>query len=335
MIEKPPIADELIGERLRAEYGLHAVHVEFLPLGVDVNSAVYRVEAPGGGEYFLKLRNGPFKESSVTVPRFLSAAGVPMIIGPLPTLGGAGWGFLGSYEMILYPYVRGRDGYARKLSQIQWRHFGASLAAIHAAQPTTELRASLPREEFSDRARKELRSFQSLVQTRSFAEPIAADMAAFILQQMEVIHEVCGRAEDLAKILRRRRLDMVLCHSDLHPGNFLVADDDGVFIVDWDEALLAPRERDLMFIGATGNPTGQEEIGAFYQGYGEVSLDHDLLAHYRYERIVQDLAAFCAQILSTDQGGMDRAQGLEYFKSNFVPGGEIDIARQTDRRAAR
>ena len=50
MIEKPPMEHDLIRSRLEAEYGLEASRIEFLPLGVDINSAVYRITAAGGGK---------------------------------------------------------------------------------------------------------------------------------------------------------------------------------------------------------------------------------------------------------------------------------------------
>lgn len=331
MLEKPPIEDDLIRTRLAVEYGLDAAEIEFLPLGADVNTAVYRILAANGSEYFLKLRSGPFKETGVSIPSFLSSQGVSMIIPPVDTREGGGWGSLGEYRMILYPYIRGLDAYKRRLSEAQWLEFGSSLAAIHAAQLPPALEASLPREEFSPKWRESLGDFQALAKDKAFSEPVAAELAALMRSRMNQIDEVRERAEDLADLLRQRALHTVLCHSDLHPGNFLAADDGRIFIVDWDEAILAPKERDLMYIGATGHPGGEKERNLFYQGYGHADVDTATVAYYRYERIVQDLAAYCAQLLLSDEGGRDRAQGLEYFKSNFMPGGEIDIARETGR----
>jgi hypothetical protein len=48
----------------------------------------------------------------------------------------------------------------------------------------------------------------------------------------------------------------VLCHADRHGWTVLVRGDDEVAIVDWDEPLLAPKERDLMFVGAASDASG-------------------------------------------------------------------------------
>jgi spectinomycin phosphotransferase len=108
----------------------------------------------------------------------------------------------------------------------------------------------------------------------------------------------------------------------------------GFFIVDWDEPILAPKEQDLMYIGggllASGR-TPQEEEDLFYQAYGQVQIDASALTYYRYERIIQDIAAYCEQLLLSDEGDADRARSLRALKSNFLPGGTIAMAERGER----
>ncbi len=85
MLEKPDLPDEKIIACLQAEYGLHVAAIAFLPLGADLNTAVYRVVADDGTAYFLKLRSGVFDETSVALPKFLSDQGIAQIIAPLAT----------------------------------------------------------------------------------------------------------------------------------------------------------------------------------------------------------------------------------------------------------
>jgi spectinomycin phosphotransferase len=83
MLEKPDLQAEKIIACLQAEYQLAVVEVVFLPLGADVNTAVYRVSADTGTSYFLKLRRGVFDETSVVLPKWLSEQGIEHIIPPL------------------------------------------------------------------------------------------------------------------------------------------------------------------------------------------------------------------------------------------------------------
>jgi spectinomycin phosphotransferase len=101
--------------------------------------------------------------------------------------------------------------------------------------------------------------------------------------------------------------------------------------VDWDAPLLTPKERDLMFIGGGIDNIwkSQRDIALFYEGYGKVEIDLKVMAYYRYERIIEDLAAYGEQLLLTDEGGSDREEAYKRFTGNFEPGETIEIAEST------
>lgn len=69
----------------------------------------------------------------------------------------------------------------------------------------------------------------------------------------------------------------------------------------------------------------------FYEGYGEAQIDAVALAYFRYERIVQDIAAFCEEIFLTTTGEEDRVQALRYLKANFLPDSTIELAYKSDK----
>ena len=73
--------------------------------------------------------------------------------------------------------------------------------------------------------------------------------------------------------------------------------------MDWDEPIMAPKERDLMFIGggiANVWNDPQEEI-YFYKGYGNTDINIPILAYYRLERIVEDIAEYVQALLLTNR----------------------------------
>lgn len=125
----------------------------------------------------------------------------------------------------------------------------------------------------------------------------------------------------------------MFCHSDIHAGNVLIGNNESLYIVDWDEPIMAPIERDLMFIGGgVGNVWNKEqEIEYFYQGYGEVEINQAILAYYRHERIVEDIAIYGQQLLLTEAGGNDRLIMLQHFTAMFEPNGVIEIALKTKK----
>jgi spectinomycin phosphotransferase len=338
LLERPDIPDKLVVSRIQKEFGFDIRQLDFLPLGADMGTAVYRVVTDNGAAYFLKLRKD-FDELSVTVPLFLKSQGIKEIIAPIETKSKQGWADFGEYKMILYPFIEGQDGFERELTDTHRRTLGAALKAIHSANLPPELKKSIPVETFSPQARESVKSLQTLVETKTFDDSIAAKLAEFMKAKRDEITHLIQRTEELAAKVQSQPLDLVLCHTDIHGGNILIgrggqpsAPTENLYIVDWDNPLLAPKERDLMFIGggidAIWKTKREESI--FYEGYGKAEINLSALAYYRSERVIQDLAAFGEQLLLTNEGGADRERSLGWFTGNFEAGGTIEIAERTN-----
>lgn len=330
MLEKPDLQDDLMLTRARDEFGLPAAQVAFLPLGYDLNTAVYRLVMEEGNAYFLKLRKGDFDEIAVALPKLLKAQGVQAIIAPLETRAGQRWGNLGEYKMVLYPFIEGANGYELALTDQQWLNFGVAIKGVHSAQVPSELMRLTPRETYSSLWREMVRRFQALIEETAFDEPVAIKLAAFMRSKRDEISHVVERAEQLGSALNHRSMELVLCHADIHPGNLLITTEGVLYIVDWDNPILAPKERDLALIGGCPTWSDPRQATHFFQGYGPAQIDYVALAYYRYERIVLDIAEFCKQLLLSDEGGEDREQSLQYLTSNFLPGHEIELAHDAD-----
>jgi spectinomycin phosphotransferase len=333
MLEKPDLPDEKLISCLRDAYGLRIVQIAFLPLGADQNTAVYRVVADDATPYFLKLRGGAFDETTVSIPRLLSDRGMAQIIAPIETVERRLWTRMDDFAVILSPFVAGQNGFEVDLSDRQRVELGAALKSIHTAVVPHALRQRIPRESYTSYWRDMVRMFQTRVADTAFDDPVAATLAAFLHTRRDLISDLVGRAEQLGNALQGRTLEYVLCHADIHGGNVLISANGALYVVDWDTMILAPKERDLMFIGAGIDNIWRSarEEALFYQGYGPTEVDPIALVYYRYERIVQDIVAYCEQLLLTDQGGADREEGLRQLVSQFLPGNIIEIAYRSDK----
>ena len=334
MLEKPNLQDKSIISSLLEDYGLSVVRLVFLPVGADRNTAAYRAVSEDGIQYFVKLRRGDFGGTTVALTRFLSDQGVVHIIAPLATKAGGLCASLEAFQLMLYPFIEGHSGYEVDLSDRQWRDLGRALRRIHSTRAPEALGSRIQRETYSPRWREIVKTFLERLDGAAPGDPVAAELAAFLNARCDGILDLVARAEGLALTLGPRPAEFVLCHSDIHAGNVLIDSSSALYIVDWDDAIFAPKERDLMFIGAGlwGNGRApQEEEVLFYQGYGQTQINPAGLAYYRYERIVQDIAVFCERICSTGEGREDREQSLRYLKSNFLPNSTIEIAYASDK----
>ncbi|QTC41581.1 phosphotransferase [Bacillus sp. V3] len=145
------------------------------------------------------------------------------------------------------------------------------------------------------------------------------------MEKRRDILRMVNNTEQLEIEARTQTYDLVLCHADLHPGNTVIDGNGKLFIVDWDSPILAPREKDLMFIGG-GHRFKHTDTHAFYNAYGEVKLNRQLIAYYRNERIVADIAVYADEILGGKGTAEDRETGLELLMRQFEPGREVEAA---------
>ena len=329
MLEKPDIPDKHIISHLQDEYEISADELNFLPSG-DLNAAVYRVITDNGATYFLKLRKG-FDEIAVTVPLFLKSQGIEAVIIPCETKSKRHWVDFGDYKIILYPFVEGKNGFEMELSDKHRRILGAELKRIHTTKIPPELKRLIPQETYSPHWREIIRSLQQ-VENNFFHDSIVARLAEFIKSKQNEINHLVERAEGLASELQAKSLELVLCHSDIHGRNILITENDKLYVVDWDDPILAPKERDLMFIGGGIDEIWktEREEAVFYEGYDKTDINLSALAYYRYERIIQDLADYGEEVLLSDKGVANREQFYKYFTINFEPGVRLEIAKKTD-----
>lgn len=331
MLTPPALPIDTIIACLHDSYGLRAKQATFLPIGADINAAVYRVEAENGTPYFLKLKRDGFDEIGVAVPALLHAQGIRQVMAPLETASHQLWTSAQGFVWILYPFFEGHNGYAAALSDAQWTVFGQSLKAIHAAILPPGLAARVPRESYSPQWRDIVLDFDRQVTTSAFDDPIAQRLATFWALKRHDILAMVKRAEQLGQALQNRAESFVLCHADLHPGNILVGACDELAIVDWDNPIFAPKEHDLMCLGGGVSDAWNDvrDEALFYQGYRPTQIDPIAIAYYRYERIVADVAAYGEQIFGVRGSEEDREEGLHQLMGQFLPNQVVAIAHRT------
>ena len=97
------------------------------------------------------------------------------------------------------------------------------------------------------------------------------------------------------KLKERADIEFVLCHSDPIIHNIIIKEDNQLYLVDWDGAILAPFEQDIWFYLC------DDQYRIFFQKYKEIkqfsSIDEDIVIYLFYERTLADLTDWVHRIL--------------------------------------
>lgn len=318
-------------ECLNTNYLIKVSALTLLPVGADMNASIYKVEANDQRSYFVKLKRDHIDDAQIAVMELLQRAGIKQLIAPIKTIEGKHSYEEGSFTLIVYPFVEGQDGFSRSLSDEQWISLGRALRKVHEIDVPLPLQTRIRREDFSPKWREAVRSLYANIETAAIFDDVALEFLKFLKDNRPLIQQLVARAEELSQKACSKPLEFVLCHSDIHGGNVLLDNKDALYIVDWDDPILAPKERDLMFIGGgVGNVWNKPcEEKLFYQGYGQIDVDWTLLAYYRYERIIVDIAEYAQELLQKPSKGKDRPEMYKQFIGMFKPNGVVDIAAAT------
>jgi spectinomycin phosphotransferase len=215
-------------------------------------------------------------------------AGLGFVVAQIPDREGRRLRRIGSrYAVRVEPVVQGTPGVFGEYSTCDRRAIAELLARLHRA--TDRVPAGLPqvtdlripsRESLEEALAEAGRPWTS----GPFAEPARALLAA----RAEDVAERLAAHDAAAERVREGRDGWVVTHGEPHGGN-VIRDRAGVrHLVDWDTAMIAPRERDLEMV-LDFSFTGWETYRAVA---GDVELDIETLNLYRRLWALADIASF-------------------------------------------
>jgi spectinomycin phosphotransferase len=234
------------------------------------------------------------------IPYHLKKIGVQNIIAPIITKTEEYWTNLDIFTVALYPYVEGCNAVDSKISEQQWQQFGKIVEKLHSIDIASSIISNVPKETFSLKYCQRLRLFLKSIQNEVFKETVATNLSALLKSKNEIICDLIKRTEELYSILQNQSLQYVLCHADMNGWNLLIDQDNNLYLIEWDTVILAPKERDLMFIGSgiwnSGYKPAEEE-SLFYKGYGQTNRNQDVLCYYRFNRILQDIVNISSYLM--------------------------------------
>ena len=329
-------SNQRIKDCLATNYSISADMLTQLPLGADIHAAVYRAQTKDHS-YFVKLKRSCTHQLGISILKLLEKAGIQQIIPPINTTQGGITQQINDFTLIVYPFIEGQDGFGRCLTEKQWITLGKALKQVHEFHLPRDVREQFRQETFSSKWREVVKSLYIHIESEKTRDAVASNFVKFMKDSEPLILQLVDQAEKIGQQIQNQSPQFVLCHSDIHAGNVFIDKNDVLYIVDWDDPILAPKERDLMFIGggvgSVWNNSNEEKL--FYQGYGKTEVDTTVLAYYRLERIVEDIAEYSNELLFTESGDKTKSKMYDHFLAMFEPNGVVDIAFKTAERMDR
>jgi len=323
---------------VRKDFGIPLIGVQPTGLGADARAATFVGKTADGSMYAVKTSTAP--QLGLVVADYLAAQRVCGVPAPVRARDGALTAARGDQRLSVVPWVGQRRALDGGMDEAQWRGLGRLLGQVHATDAHDPALAVLPTEgpdpgRLIERAR---------ATPERLAQCAGDDSLLRELRDLWGAHRgrvlaVADRAESLAKSPAWATSRRVICHADPHAGNIVVGAGGEVWLLDWDDAVLAPREADLMF--ALGGvlafaPVTAGEQRAFFEGYGTADRDTDLMGYFQCVRALDDVLSWSEEVLASAQQATPQGrEALDIVRGILSPAGLVAHALGETRRSSR
>jgi spectinomycin phosphotransferase len=299
MLVEPDLDRAVLAAALQRGYGLTASAVRFVPTGET--SWCYQVTDEHRGRWFLKLGRpraieDARAEFALQLCDALAGAGL-LVPRPRPTQSGELWCWLDGLRVAVFEFIDGQplSDQDLRLPEVA-RQTARLIAAVHAATPA--LAVPIPFVERFEVWTAGLHRCLAELQPDTSVDELRGEARALVWPQREALLAMQERLLTLGAAARSGPTERVLCHGDLIGDNLLVDRGGRLWAVDWDGAVLAPRERDLALFAGQGF---ERFLGHYEVDSGVQDLDPDLVAFFLLRRNLDDLVDWLGAVLSEDQ----------------------------------
>lgn len=189
------------------------------------------------------------------------------------------------HVLVVYRMLRGETyGYGEYTDPRHRDAVVVHLAALHRA-PAPCRRWAMT-ETFSIARRSELTDTYSALGDRWDGGPFAEPARRLLAEHVDAVETTFARYDALVDAASARPERFVLTHGEPHPAN-TVTTGDGVVLVDWDTALIAPPERDLWDLVSQ-----DVSVAPRYESLTGVAVDPDIVELYRLAWDLTEIAIY-------------------------------------------
>lgn len=269
---------------LESGYGLRDVTLMPAPRGFVAET--YVVTA-GDQRYFAKLvaisRYSENIEASLPALLEMYQQGFDAINYPVLTNDGQLSMKLDGRLLVLFNYI-----------EAEWTFdypFADYVALITRLNAMT-VRTPPPREDFALAFRDNLLNHLEAVWAGTFTHPVELEVQTLLRAERDRLLRDFATMESLMHEMQQTEHEWVLTHGDA--GGNIIKDARGkIYLIDWDDLLLAPRERDTWF-----HADSAEFLALYRARFPGYQVNRRAYAYYLYKRFFDDLEGFLDKIFA-------------------------------------
>jgi spectinomycin phosphotransferase len=298
---------------IQEKFGISVISLTLVPKWETARA--YVIESSKHTNFFLKI----YSDDSIPDSAFRFAhdlyakVGITGITHPIPTINGQMRIQIGDFHTAaLFSLISGKTAEEQKLTDRQLEKLGKLLAKIH--QSKSVIGGYSVREKFAIPFKDRLlaifngmskitgNSTQYKKRLKLFLEPHRAKF----LQELETLGE-------LQRKVRRNKLEFVNCHGEPSPGNVLSSNSGKVYLLDWDDPIFAPKEKDLLFF--------KDNIEPVMKGYRlfskDNSIDQEVIEFYGHMWNLGEIVDYGSKILFENYSDEQNQMWLDNLKGGW------------------
>jgi len=312
MLTESKIDKSLLKDVIQKKFGISVVNFTLVPKWEAARG--YIIESSNHKSFFLKI----YWDDKTTDSAFrfaddlFSRAGIVNIAHPIPTSQGQMRIQIRDFQIALFDWISGKTAQEHKLTDIQLEGLGELLAKIH--QSKTIIGEYSVRENFTIPFKDRLVSILSdMSEMTGDSSKYKTKLELFLRPHRQEFMRELEILEKLQRKVRTMNLEFVNCHGEPSPGNILSSDNAEVYLLDWDEPIFAPKEKDLLFF-----KDNLEPVMKGYSGFSsDTVIDQDVLEFYGHMWNLGEITCYGSKLLFEDHSDAQNQIWLDNLEGGW------------------
>jgi len=306
------IDKSLLKRVIQEEFGIGISSMTLVPKVKATRG--YLIEGLDHKRFFLKIYpNDNIPDSAFRFAYDLFyKVGIANVVHPVTAKSGQLRIGSGESYIALFRLITGKTAEENRFNDSQLERLGELLAEIHQSKKVVGEYSVKETFEISFED-KFLAVFREMGRLNDDSTEYQRKIRFFLEPHKEKFMQELTRLKELQREVRKMDLEFVNCHGEPSPGNVLSSDDNEVCLLDWDDPIFAPKEKDLLFF--------KDNIEPVMRGYRRFSEDtsviRDVVEFYGHMWNLGEIADYGGRILFENNSNLQNQTSLDNLKGGW------------------